>query len=178
LTTPQAPIGSGFGAASTADEVIAGIDLSGKTAIVTGGYSGIGLEPARVLRAAGAAVIVPARDLARAGKAVAGIDVELEPMDLLDPRSIEAFATKFLASSRPLHILINSAGIMATPPHPRRARVRSTVRHQPSRPLPVDDAAVARAPPRRGRARRLGFVVGSSPLAGSVRGSEFRAAAL
>jgi NAD(P)-dependent dehydrogenase (short-subunit alcohol dehydrogenase family) len=112
----QRPISSGFNAASTADEVIKGIDLSGKTAIVTGGYSGLGLETARVLRAAGARVIVPARDLDKAAKALKDLDgVEIETMDLLDPASIDAFAEKFLVSGRPLHILVNSAGIMACP---------------------------------------------------------------
>lgn len=115
MSTPQAPIGSGFGAASTAEEVIRGIDLSGKTAIVTGGYSGIGLETARVLRSAGAEVIVPARDIARATAALDAIDVAIEAMDLLDPASIDAFADRFLVTGQPLHILVNSAGIMATP---------------------------------------------------------------
>ncbi|MDR6956020.1 NADP-dependent 3-hydroxy acid dehydrogenase YdfG, partial [Ancylobacter sp. 3268] len=59
--TQQTPIGSGFGAASTAMEVISGIDLSGKLAIVTGGASGLGLETTRALLHAGAEVIVPAR---------------------------------------------------------------------------------------------------------------------
>ncbi len=115
MSTPQAPIGSGFGAASTAAEVIRGRDLSGKTAIVTGGYSGLGRETARVLRSAGARVIVPARDLDRAATALKGLDVEIQPMDLLDPASIDAFAERFVGSGQPLHILVNSAGIMATP---------------------------------------------------------------
>jgi len=118
-TTPatlQKPIGSGFSAASTADDVIKGIDLSGKTAIVTGGYSGLGLETARVLAAAGAKVIVPTRDLPKAAKALEGIDgIELKSMDLLDPASIDAFAETFLKTGEPLHILVNSAGIMASP---------------------------------------------------------------
>ncbi|MFE6553374.1 oxidoreductase [Streptomyces sp. NPDC057746] len=117
-TTPQRPLPSGFGAASTADDVIKGIDLTGKVAIVTGGYSGIGLETARVLRAAGADVVVPARDTERARAALKGVDgVEVEQMDLLDPASVDAFAETFLGSGRPLHILVNSAGIMATPLH-------------------------------------------------------------
>lgn len=116
MSTPQAPLGSGFGAASTAEEVIRGRDLRGKVAIVTGGYSGLGLETARVLRAAGATIIVPTRDLGRATAALQGIDgVEIEAMDLLDPASIDAFADRFLATRRPLHILVNSAGIMACP---------------------------------------------------------------
>ncbi|HEV8389740.1 MAG TPA: oxidoreductase [Dongiaceae bacterium] len=116
MSTPQVPIGSGFGAASTAAEVIGGRDLTGQTAIVTGGYSGIGRETARVLRAAGARVIVPARDRGRAAAALAGVDgVEIEAMDLLDPSSIDAFAQRFLAGGHPLRILVNSAGIMACP---------------------------------------------------------------
>src|SRR5260221_5683882 len=112
----QQPIGSGFGAASTADDVIKGIDLSGKVAIVTGGYSGIGLETVRTLRLAGARVIVPTRDHNKAILALEGIDgVEIEAMDLMDPASIDVFAGKFIASGRPLHILVNSAGIMAVP---------------------------------------------------------------
>ncbi len=115
MSSVQAPIHSGFTMASTADEVLAGIDLTGKTAIVTGGYSGIGTETSRALRAAGARVIVPARDLAKARKVLEGIDVEIEPMDLADPASIDAFAERFLARGEPLHILVNSAGVMAMP---------------------------------------------------------------
>ncbi|MFJ3307103.1 oxidoreductase [Streptomyces sp. NPDC086549] len=116
MTTAQQPLPSGFGPASTADDVIKGIDLTGKVAVVTGGYSGIGLETARVLRAAGAEVVVPARDVARARAALREVDgAEVEPMDLIDPASVDAFAGRFLASGRPLHILVNSAGIMATP---------------------------------------------------------------
>lgn len=116
MIPPQTPIGSGFGKASTADAVIAGIDLTGKTAIVTGGYSGLGLETVRVFLAAGARVIVPARDIGRAGAALADLAAaEIWPMDLLDPASIDAFAERFLAEGKPLHILVNSAGIMALP---------------------------------------------------------------
>ncbi|MFZ2061758.1 MAG: oxidoreductase [Candidatus Binatus sp.] len=115
MATFQNPIGSGFGAASTAADVINGIDLSGKIAIVTGGYSGIGLETVRALRSAGARVIVPTRDREKAVRALDGIDVEIESMDLLDPASIDAFAARFLASGQPLHILVNSAGIGGAP---------------------------------------------------------------
>src|SRR5882757_611391 len=99
MTTKQEPIGSGFGAASTAAEVIRGIDLSGKTAIVTGGYAGIGLETVRVLTEAGATVFVPARDMAKAASALKAIkNVQQLEMDLLDPASIDAFAKTFLAA--------------------------------------------------------------------------------
>ena len=117
-TRVQQPLPSGFGAASTAEDVIKGIDLTGRIAVVTGGYSGIGLETVRVLRAAGAEIVVPARDVARARAALAGVDgVEVfdTPMDLGDPASIDAFAATFLGSGRALHLLINNAGIMATP---------------------------------------------------------------
>ncbi len=124
MTTPQTPIQSGFSSASTSVDVIRGINLVGKVAIVTGGYAGLGLEAARTLASAGARVIVPARDMARAAKAVAevGGGIEIQPMDLSDPQSIDAFARRFIASGLPLHILINSAGIMASPTIERDAR--------------------------------------------------------
>ncbi|NGZ85912.1 SDR family NAD(P)-dependent oxidoreductase [Duganella aceris] len=112
----QRPIGSGFGAASTTSDVIKGIDLAGTTAIVTGGYAGIGLETVKALTAAGARVIVPARNREKATRSLAGIaNVEIEEMDLADAGSIDAFADRFLASGRALHVLINNAGIMWAP---------------------------------------------------------------
>ena len=114
----QKPIGSGFNAKSTTTEVIKGINLSGKTAILTGGYSGLGLEITKTLTSAGATVVVPARDIEKAKKNLSGIaNVEIETLDLTNPKSIDAFASTFLASGRPLHLLINNAGIMWTPLH-------------------------------------------------------------
>ncbi|HEX6628996.1 MAG TPA: oxidoreductase [Gemmatimonadaceae bacterium] len=122
MTTKQAPIHSGYSATTTAREVIGGRRLDGVTAIVTGGYSGVGLETTRALADAGATVIVPARTPDKARAALAGFDrVEVESLDLIDPESIDAFASRFLISGRPLHILINNAGIMA-PPLTRDAR--------------------------------------------------------
>ncbi|WP_326718704.1 SDR family NAD(P)-dependent oxidoreductase [Streptomyces sp. NBC_00243] len=116
MTTAQHKIGSGFGARSTADEVLQGIDLSGKLAIVTGGYSGLGLETTRALTKAGAGVVVPARRPAAARAAVDGIDgVEVDELDLGDLDSVRAFAERFLASGRTVDIVINNAGIMACP---------------------------------------------------------------
>jgi len=116
MTTPQHKIGSGFGATTTAAEVVAGIDLTGKLALVTGGYSGIGLETTRVLAGAGAHVVVPARRVQSAAEALAGIpDVEVDELDLGDLASVRAFADRFLASGRSVDVFIGSAGIMATP---------------------------------------------------------------
>jgi NAD(P)-dependent dehydrogenase (short-subunit alcohol dehydrogenase family) len=112
----QKPVRSGFDATSTTKDVIKGIDLTGKTAIVTGGYAGIGLETTKTFVGAGASVIVPARDVQKARKNLDGIaNVELASLDLMDPVSINAFADTFLASGRPLHLLINNAGIMWVP---------------------------------------------------------------
>ncbi|MUL41447.1 SDR family NAD(P)-dependent oxidoreductase [Streptomonospora sp. PA3] len=119
----QHPIGTGFTAASTVDDVIAGIDLTGKNAVVTGGHSGLGLVTARALAEAGASVTVGSRDTERAEAAVAGIErVEVDRLDLIDPASIDAFADRYLASGRPLHILINNAGFPATAETTRDAR--------------------------------------------------------
>jgi NAD(P)-dependent dehydrogenase (short-subunit alcohol dehydrogenase family) len=111
----QVPIDSGFDAASTASDVIKGIDLTGKIVIVTGGYVGLGLETTKALLTAGATVIVPVRTPEKAAANLAGLKVETPPLDLLDPASIDAFAASFISSDRPLHILINNAAIMASP---------------------------------------------------------------
>ncbi|MFF2248509.1 SDR family NAD(P)-dependent oxidoreductase [Streptomyces sp. NPDC058142] len=115
-STPQHKIGSGFGARSTADDVLEGIDLTGRLALVTGGYSGIGIETTRALTKAGARVVVPARRVGAAQENLAGIDgVEVAELDLGDLDSVRAFAAGFLATGRPLDIVIDSAGIMACP---------------------------------------------------------------
>jgi NAD(P)-dependent dehydrogenase (short-subunit alcohol dehydrogenase family) len=116
MQSKQTPIPSGLGFQTSAREVVAGQDLTGKVALVTGGYSGLGLEVARVLSEAGATVLAPARSLDKAQAALAGIErVEIGAMDLLDPASIDAYAQDFLASGRPLHMLLNVAGVMGTP---------------------------------------------------------------
>jgi NAD(P)-dependent dehydrogenase (short-subunit alcohol dehydrogenase family) len=116
MTTAQTPIGSGFGAATTAREVLDGIDLSGRLAVVTGGYSGLGLEATRALTAAGAHVVVPARRPDAAKEALDGIEgVELATLDLGDLDSVAAFARDVLDSGRAIDMMIDNAGIMATP---------------------------------------------------------------
>ncbi|WP_427018719.1 SDR family NAD(P)-dependent oxidoreductase [Pseudarthrobacter sp. P1] len=120
IRTAQQPIGSGFGHGSTAAEVLTGVDLHGKTAIVTGGYSGLGLETVRALASAGAHVVVPARrvDHAHAVLHAAGLRepaVEVGALDLGDQLSVSDFATWFLHSGRGLDILVNNAAIMACP---------------------------------------------------------------
>jgi NAD(P)-dependent dehydrogenase (short-subunit alcohol dehydrogenase family) len=116
MATPQHPIGSGFGAHTTAADVLSGIDLSGRLAIVTGGYSGIGVETVRALAGAGAQVIVPARRPAVAEEALTGLDgVEVGELDLGELDSVHAFAKRILDSGRSVDMLINNAAIMASP---------------------------------------------------------------
>jgi NAD(P)-dependent dehydrogenase (short-subunit alcohol dehydrogenase family) len=113
MTTPQQNIGSGFGAESTAAEVVDGIDLSGKLAVITGGYSGVGIETTRALVGAGASVVVPARRPDHARKQLDGIaNVEVDDLQLDDQDSVRAFAGRF---DRPIDLLINNAGVMASP---------------------------------------------------------------
>ncbi|HXO52487.1 MAG TPA: SDR family NAD(P)-dependent oxidoreductase, partial [Mycobacterium sp.] len=111
------PITTPFGSESTAADVIAGVDLSGKTAIVTGASSGIGVETARALAGAGAAVTLAVRDTA-AGDGVAAeiragtgnTSVSVGALDLSDLTSVAAFVR---AWTGPLDILVDNAGVMA-----------------------------------------------------------------
>lgn len=116
MTSPQRPLGTGYGPRTTANDVLRGIDLSGRLALVTGGYSGLGLETTRALAGAGARVIVPARRRAAAAQALAGVGgAEVDDLDLADLESVSRFAERFLASGRTLDLVINNAGIMACP---------------------------------------------------------------
>lgn len=108
-----------FGFASTADQVIEGVDLTGKRAIVTGGASGIGIETARALARAGAEVVLAVRRLTLGEEVAKDIrdstgnpEVRVEKLDLSDLRSVKALVSTWKG---PLHILINNAGVMAIP---------------------------------------------------------------
>lgn len=120
MSTTQQPIGSGFNRDTTALEAIEGIDLSGKLAVVTGGYSGLGLETTRALLSAGADVVVPARRVDHAKRELAGLGeagskAEVPELDLSDLKSVAAFCEGFNASGRSIDILINNAAVMACP---------------------------------------------------------------
>jgi len=116
MTTHQAPLGTPFTPASTASDVLAGVDLSGREAIVTGGHSRLGREVTRALSEAGASVTVAARDTDRAGEVLAGISgVRVEQLDLTDPGSVEAFAARWADAGRPLHALVNNAAVLFGP---------------------------------------------------------------
>lgn len=115
----QAPLGSDFGARSTAADVLAGIDLTGRTALVTGGYSGLGLEITRALVGAGARVLVPARrpDVARdvlAAEIAAGT-VSVGALDLADQGSVASYGDSLLAEAPRLDMVIANAAVMACP---------------------------------------------------------------
>lgn len=112
------------GARATAEDVVRGVSLKGKTAIVTGASSGIGAETARVLALAGADVVMACRSVS-AGEAVAkqlratlpegAGTLEVRALDLADFASVRKFAEEFLANKCPLHLLVNNAGVMAPP---------------------------------------------------------------
>lgn len=113
---------SGFGSASTAEQVTHDIDGSNLTAIVTGGASGIGLETARVLAMRNVHVIIAARNMEAANKAKQCIlndnknaRVDVEKLDLSSIRSVKTFTDNFKTLDLPLNILINNAGIMFCP---------------------------------------------------------------
>jgi NAD(P)-dependent dehydrogenase (short-subunit alcohol dehydrogenase family) len=116
MDTHQHPIGSGFGERTTARDVAAGADLTGKQVVITGGYAGLGLETTRVLAECGAEIVAGARDVKKATQNLAGIPrVTVRPLDLADRASIDRFADDVLATGQAIDILINNAGIMATP---------------------------------------------------------------
>ncbi|WP_156255025.1 SDR family NAD(P)-dependent oxidoreductase [Sandarakinorhabdus oryzae] len=109
-----------FGAKSTTDDVLAGLDLTGKRILVTGVSAGLGLETARALTSHGAQVIGTARDLAKAAKAMAdaGMDsaaIELIELDLADLASVRKASDQLVAEHRPLDLVIANAGVMAPP---------------------------------------------------------------
>ncbi|HEV7628601.1 MAG TPA: SDR family NAD(P)-dependent oxidoreductase [Streptomyces sp.] len=117
--TDTTPISTPFTADSTAEEVIDGIDLAGRRAVVTGGTSGIGVETARALAGAGAEVTLAVRDTdagrrtaEEIGASTGSRPVHVVPLDLADRKSVAGFLTEW---DGPLHILVNNAGVMATP---------------------------------------------------------------
>ena len=132
MPSPQQPLNSGFGRDSVPSDVLAGRDLSGSVAVVTGGYSGLGLETTRALATAGAVVVVPARrpdhartvlaevvdvaagDVADLATAGAG-QVIVDELDLGDLASVESFASRVLGTGVSLDIVIDNAAIMACP---------------------------------------------------------------
>ncbi|ODU07671.1 MAG: oxidoreductase [Pseudonocardia sp. SCN 72-86] len=119
MARQQTRFTTSFGATTTAVEVLDGVDLRGRTAVVTGGSSGIGAETARVLTRSGARVVLAVRDV-EAGRRTADMlvtdipaaDVEVRPLDLADPATIAAFVADWHG---PLHVLVANAGVMGTP---------------------------------------------------------------
>lgn len=112
----QAPIHSGFNQTSTASQVIAGLPLAGKTAIITGGHSGLGLECTKALARAKVNVIVAARNVSAAKKSLGGIsNVKVMPLDLTDLTNVGHFSDAIVNSRVQVDILICNAGIMACP---------------------------------------------------------------
>ena len=117
--TDTAPISTPFTADSTAEEVIDGIDLTGRRAVVTGGASGIGIETARALAGAGAEVTLAVRDTGAGrrtaddiGASTGSTLVRVAQLDLADRKSVASFISDW---EGPLHILVNNAGVMASP---------------------------------------------------------------
>lgn len=113
----QVPVDSTFHMKSTGDEVVAEYNLSGKVAIVTGGYSGIGIETTRALAAKGVRVIVPVRSEQKAKENLKDVkgEVETATLDLSNLGSVRSFADAMLGSLSSIDLLINNAGIMANP---------------------------------------------------------------
>jgi NAD(P)-dependent dehydrogenase (short-subunit alcohol dehydrogenase family) len=113
-----------FGATSTTDDVLSGVNLKGKRILVTGVSAGLGVETARSLAAHGAQVVGTARDLSKADGATTqvrkdaaahGGSFELVELDLASLKSVRACADRLLAKGEPFDVIIANAGVMATP---------------------------------------------------------------
>lgn len=117
ISEQQKPIETGFSSKPEASEVTADLDLSGKVALVTGGYSGIGVETVRALTAAGAKVVVPSRDVDRAVNALEGIipAEQIGFMDLADLPTVTQYGEAFTDNHSKLDLAIFNAGVMACP---------------------------------------------------------------
>jgi NAD(P)-dependent dehydrogenase (short-subunit alcohol dehydrogenase family) len=117
ISTQQQPINSGFSAKTEPSEVLDGVDLSGKTAVVSGCYSGIGFETVKGLKACGARVLVPARRVDVAHKVLEGLvdPGDVVALDLADINSVNDCAVTINAMVSSIDILINNAGVMACP---------------------------------------------------------------
>ena len=172
-----------FDAASTADDVVGGVDLSGVRTIVTGASSGIGLETARSLARAGAEVTLAVRNTSAGLKAARDIaqstgrsGVHVAALDLADRAAVDSFVQNW---NGPLHLLINNAGVIT----PGLARTTEgwevQFRHQLPRAL-RPESRTARCPRRRRRrtgrgAHRLAYLRGAHALTGRVRRHPVRA---
>lgn len=116
--TLQQPLKNNFGHSTTAMEVVDGSDLSGKIIVMTGAHTGTGLQATKAFISKGATVVALTPDIELAKNNLKGLpNVEIEYLNLLDTESIDAFVTKFLNSDRPIHTLINSAGLFSSPLH-------------------------------------------------------------
>jgi NAD(P)-dependent dehydrogenase (short-subunit alcohol dehydrogenase family) len=116
MRTRQQPLDSGFGYRTDAHTVLAGHDLTGTTAVVTGGYSGLGLETVKALADAGARVIVPARRPEAAAATLADVpQATVAAMELSDLTSVAAFTESLRDTGDTVNLLVNAAGVMATP---------------------------------------------------------------
>ena len=111
-----------FGHDTTANEVLEGIDLSGKLVLVTGGSSGLGAETAQALASKGANVIITVRNIAKGEAVIKNIfesigngSIELMELELGSTKSINTFAKQFLSKYDRLNLLVNNAGVMACP---------------------------------------------------------------
>lgn len=113
---------SGYGKETTTDEVLAGLDLSGKRIVITGASGGLGEESARALASKGASITMAARNAEKSAAAEArlreklpGADLETRELDLASLASVRAFAKGFLADHDHIDVLLNNAGVMCCP---------------------------------------------------------------
>ena len=174
-----------FGATSTTDDVLEGVDLTGKRILVTGASAGLGVETARALVAHGAQVVGAVRDLekahratepVRAAAAESGGGLELVTLDLASLASVRACADALVAAGKPFDLIIANAGIMACPPKHDDRRLRDAVRHQS--PGPFRPGQPYRRPAELGRAAGEPVLRRPSLLRREYRGPELRAHAL